>query len=512
MRVQDTTFKQGSAYLSGKDDLRDIEVMNLDGLSEAEALRLLGVDEQGNDLRGKAGAPSASTMPTHVWRDALAEAPLKKVIATADHTDKGYLLPPGNHWEFPAQPVRAGAIRVLAVTEAGSPNHLSLNFGLPGTRDHYQVFFRRKLNECGLAYLKEGMPERRLALKKGVHLADGEPHEFLLARIADQFYFLLNGEVILQAAEPDATARYLTLNCFGDTRARVQKVEYLNLDGVSAAEALKVAGIVTASPSLPVSSSPSSATNVRPFINTLGMKFVPVPIIGGPTDGKRVLFSVWETRVQDYEAFLKEKKREWGKVPFEQGPTHPVVGPNWDEAQAFCDWLTETERKAGKLGTTEHYRLPSDHEWSCAVDLGDKEDASKLPAEKHLKIADVFPWGTQWPPPKGAGNFAGEEMQAAMAAGKFSNIKGEMPGYHDGFVDTAPVGSFAANRFGLHDMGGNVWQWCADWVDGSQKARVLRGSSSQDRDRMFLQSSFRNRYQPQAHMINHGFRVVLAQP
>ncbi len=63
--------------------------------------------------------------------------------------------------------MRAGAIRVLAVTEAGSPNHLSLNFGLPGTGDHYQVFFRRKLNECGLSYLKEGLPERRLALKKG---------------------------------------------------------------------------------------------------------------------------------------------------------------------------------------------------------------------------------------------------------------------------------------------------------------------------------------------------------
>lgn len=196
--------------------------------------------------------------------------------------------------------------------------------------------------------------------------------------------------------------------------------------------------------------------------------------------------------MQDYEAFLKETKREWGKVPFEQGPTHPVVGPNWDDAQAFCDWLTETERKTGKLGANERYRLPSDHEWSCAVDLGDKEDTSKLPAEKHLKIADVFPWGTQWPPPKGAGNFAGEEMQPTLASGKFSNIKGEMPGYHDGFVNTSPVGSFAANRFGLYDMGGNVWQWCADWADGSQKARVLRGSSSQDRDRMFLQSSFRN--------------------
>ena len=236
-------LRQGRASVFGSEDLRDIEVMNLDGLPEAEALRLLGVDEKGNDLRGKAGAAATSATPTPVWRDALTEAPLKGVIAKADHTDKGYLLPPGNHWEFPAQPVRAGVIRVLAVTEAGSPNHLSLNFGLPGTRDHYQVFFRRKLKECGLSYLKEGQPERRLAVKQGVNLTDGEPHELLLARIADQFYFLLNGEVILQATEPDATARYLTLNCFGDTRARVQKVEYLNLDGVNEAEALRLLGV-----------------------------------------------------------------------------------------------------------------------------------------------------------------------------------------------------------------------------------------------------------------------------
>ena len=242
--ASDGRLTEGSAEAASRQmSYRDIEFINLDGLPEAEALRLLGVDEKGNDLRGKTGAAATSAIPTPVWRDALTEAPLKGVIAKADHTDKGYLLPPGNHWEFPAQPVRAGVIRVLAVTEAGSPNHLSLNFGLPGTRDHYQVFFRRKLNECGLSYLKEGQPERRLAVKQGVNLTDGEPHELLLARIADQFYFLLNGEVILQATEPDATARYLTLNCFGDTRARVQKVEYLNLDGVNEAEALRLLGV-----------------------------------------------------------------------------------------------------------------------------------------------------------------------------------------------------------------------------------------------------------------------------
>ncbi len=70
-----------------------------------------------------------------------------------------------------------------------------------------------------------------------------------------------------------------------------------------------------------------AATQEQPFINTLGMKFVPVPIIGGPTGGQRVLFSVWVTRVQDYEAFVKDTKSDWSKPGFERAssaPTHPA--------------------------------------------------------------------------------------------------------------------------------------------------------------------------------------------
>ncbi|MDP1586680.1 MAG: hypothetical protein Q8M07_02955 [Prosthecobacter sp.] len=53
--ITDTKWGRGRGCLTGREPIRDIEVMNLDGLPEAEALRLLGVDEQGNDVRGKTG-------------------------------------------------------------------------------------------------------------------------------------------------------------------------------------------------------------------------------------------------------------------------------------------------------------------------------------------------------------------------------------------------------------------------------------------------------------------------
>jgi hypothetical protein len=261
--------------------------------------------------------------------------------------------------------------------------------------------------------------------------------------------------------------------------------------------------------SAPTMATPVNATMDAPFVNTLGMKFVPVPILGGPTGGKTVLFSVWDTRVQDYEDFVKETKRRWSKVDFEQGPTHPAVGVSWEDAQVFCQWLTAREQAAGRLPAGFSYRLPSDHEWSCAVELGAREDAAKLPAEKNDRINDVFPWGTQWPPPKGAGNYAGEELQPALAAGKFSYTKGVIAGYNDGFVNTSPVGSFRANRLGLYDMGGSVQQWCEDWFDKDQKDRVLRGASWHDYDHGRLLSSNRGHGVPGSRGNIGGFRCVV---
>jgi len=255
---------------------------------------------------------------------------------------------------------------------------------------------------------------------------------------------------------------------------------------------------------------PSQATKETPFVNSLGMKFVPVPIEGGPTGRQRLIFSVWVTRVQDYEAFAKETNRDWRTPDFSQGPTDPAVNVSWDDAQSFCQWLNAHEQAARLLPAEWGYRLPSDHEWSCAAGIGDREDAAKLPVEKSGKIDGAFPWGNQWPPPKGAGNYAGEEMRPAVAAGKYGYTKDVIAGYEDGFVNTSPVGSFAANRFGLFDTGGNVWQWCEDWLNKRQIDHVLRGASWGDYERRRLLLSHRYQSTPGGRAPTFGFRCVLA--
>ncbi len=253
-----------------------------------------------------------------------------------------------------------------------------------------------------------------------------------------------------------------------------------------------------------------------PWTNSLGMEFVPVL-------GTQTLFCKWMTRVQDFTAFVKATGHDateamhslraegwqqlgasWESPGFEQGPTHPVCGVNWDDAQAFCLWLTERERQAKRLKPDQAYRLPKDWEWSVAVGL--TEPRAGTPREKSEKVPGVYPWGRQWPPPAGAGNFAGAEAQDADWPASMEVIAG----YDDGYPRTAPVGSFAANPFGLFDMAGNLWEWCEDWSDGQKKTRVLRSGSWLNFAAVRLLSSFRLSFQQAYRVSSVGFRVVLA--
>lgn len=250
----------------------------------------------------------------------------------------------------------------------------------------------------------------------------------------------------------------------------------------------------------------SKATKGFPFVNSLEMKFVPVPITGGPTDGHKVLFCVWETRVSDFLEFVDDTELTgWQKdQEIEKGMNAPVGNVSQLEAIDFCEWLTRKERGAGLIGPNERYRLPSDHEWSCAVGIGQLEDALLSPVEKN-RVVEGFPWGGDWPPGEGDGNYKG------IGETKGNTKEAQIPGYRDGFKDTAPVGSFRENEYGLFDLGGNLLEWCADELEVKGVLSIaLRGGQYQSSNKARIMSSSRRFFGPAHKAISIGFRCVLA--
>lgn len=236
------------------------------------------------------------------------------------------------------------------------------------------------------------------------------------------------------------------------------------------------------------------------WTNSLGMVFVPIT-------GTKVLFSIWDTRVQDFEAYaaaVPGLDDSWREVRFQGlrvsgGLEHPVTMVGWATARSFCRWLTETEQRAGRLALGQSYRLPTDAEWSKAVGLSGEREG--LPADKDSKIK-MYPWGKNWPPSGGAGNFADRTAHVA-----FKSLPA-LTDYDDGFATTSPVGSFSSNQFGLFDMAGNVWQWCEDAYDRSGKSHVVRGGSWRTGDARSLLSSHRLPT-PDGRDSNLGFRCLL---
>ena len=255
---------------------------------------------------------------------------------------------------------------------------------------------------------------------------------------------------------------------------------------------------------------PVGALKGKPFENSLGMTFVPV-------EGSTALFSVWETRVQDFEAFVKETGYEatrgavslgtnrwkprgdsWKSPGFSQSDRHPVCAVSWEDAKAFCGWLSTKEGRT--------YRLPTDLEWSMAVGLPGEVGAT--PRERSGRIPGHFPWGTEMPPIANglpAGNYPGAEASETNWPPAFRVI----PGFRDPFARTAPVGSFAPNKFGLYDMGGNVWEWCEDPFEAGKDTRVVRGGSWVDNLEEILFASYRHYGRPELRNTSVGFRCVL---
>ena len=144
------------------------------------------------------------------------------------------------------------------------------------------------------------------------------------------------------------------------------------------------------------------------------------------------------------------------------GDTQPVVSVSWHDATAYAEWLSQ---KSGKT-----FRLPTEAEWEYAARAGTR--TARYPGDKDSQLCRHA-------------NIADRTSKVA-----FSGFTWAYDGCNDGYKVSAPVGRFAPNAYGLHDMLGNVWEWTASPYDlayagGEKRAagkdeggtRVLRGGS-----------------------------------
>jgi formylglycine-generating enzyme required for sulfatase activity len=182
----------------------------------------------------------------------------------------------------------------------------------------------------------------------------------------------------------------------------------------------------------------------------------------------------------------------WKNPGFPQTGSHPVTCVSWNDAKAYAGWLSTK--------TGHRYRLPSASEWEYAARAGGEA---------------VQPWGAN-----GSAACAAANVADASAVQRY-------PGWavfacNDGYVYTAPVGSFKANSFGLNDMLGNVFQWTEDcWyadytgapIDGSARSdgdcseHELRGGSWFSTP-AYVRANYRNHFAADYRTSSVGIRLV----
>ncbi len=173
------------------------------------------------------------------------------------------------------------------------------------------------------------------------------------------------------------------------------------------------------------------------------------------------------------------------------GDEQPAVGVSWDDAVAFCEWLT------GRDADGVRYRLPTEDEWESACSLGgarwawgeDEERAGLHENTLDRSAAQRWPETAPWP----------ARARSPMRT-------------HDRHVVAAPVGSYRPCAIGTFDMLGNVREWCADAFPGADpavEARVVRGGSWRS-DVRLARAEFRGRMPsvPKTPPPDLGFRVV----
>jgi formylglycine-generating enzyme required for sulfatase activity/serine/threonine protein kinase len=196
----------------------------------------------------------------------------------------------------------------------------------------------------------------------------------------------------------------------------------------------------------------------------------------------------FELTFAEWEACAADGGCTSNRSPSDQGwgrDKRPVINVSWDDAKEYVAWL---KRKTGK-----DYRLLTEAEWEYAARAGTRTRYS---------------WGND--ASHEFANYGSDTCCSGLAQGR------------DQWVNTAPVGQFAANAFGLHDLHGNVWEWVEDCYidnyyggpnDGSARTtgncsrRVLRGGSWVINPQ-YLRSAYRDRGTSDNRLNNFGFRLA----
>ena len=258
------------------------------------------------------------------------------------------------------------------------------------------------------------------------------------------------------------------------------------------------------------------AAGVAPCVptvtNSVGMTFALIPagrfLMGSPPDeeGRQenegpqheveithpFCLSIYPVTQEQYHKAMG-KKRSYFTRKKGGGPTHPVEQVSWEDAVAFCRTLSA---RAEEVTSGRVYRLPSEAEWEFACRGG-------------ASMSRPFHFGAALSSTQA--NCDGNHPYGGAAKGPY-------------LQRTSALGSYPPNAFGLFDMHGNVWEWCADWYGKYRRtksackdpqgpkagsARVLRGGSWHNAPRQ-CRAANRDQFPPLSSHSSSGFRVAFS--